>query len=79
MEGCDWDGGDLKNNQIVQCDVVEEQGGREGCEMVVVEGLTMMGLNERNGREDVMERYWRTVRELKRFGWRDVREFEARD
>ena len=47
--------------------------------MVVVEGLTMMGLNERNGREDVMESVWRTVRELKRFGWRDVREFETRD
>ena len=59
--------------------VVCEEGGMEGCEMVVVEGLTMMGLNERNGREDVMERDWRIVRELKMFGWRDVREFEARD
>ncbi len=58
--------------------VVCEEGGREGCEMVVVEGLTMMGLNERNGRGDVMERYLRTVRELKRLRWRDVREFEPR-
>ena len=32
VEGCDWDGDDLKNNQTVQCDVVEEQGGRDGCE-----------------------------------------------
>ena len=58
--------------------VVCEEGGMEGCEMVVVEFLTMMGLNQRNGRKNVMERYLRTVRELKRFGWRDVREFEAR-
>ena len=36
--------------------------------MVAFEGLKMMGLNERNGRGDVMERYWRNVRELKRFG-----------
>ena len=36
--------------------VVCEEGGREECEMVVVEALTMMGLNERNGREIVMER-----------------------
>ena len=27
MEECD-----LKNKQFIQCDVVEEQGGREGCE-----------------------------------------------
>ena len=59
--------------------VVCEEGGMEGCEMVAAEGLTMMGLNERNGRQDVMERVWRTVRELKRFGWRDVRELESRD
>ena len=58
--------------------VVCEEGGREGCEMVVVEGLTMMELSEGNGRGDVMERYWRSVRELKRFGLRDVREFEVR-
>ena len=32
VEGCDWDGGDLKNKQTVQCDVVEEQGGMEGYE-----------------------------------------------
>ena len=36
--------------------VVCKEERREGREMVVVEGLTMMGLNERNGREDVMER-----------------------
>ena len=65
--------------EVLKISVVCEEGEREGCEMVVVEGLTMMGLNERNGREDVMERDWRTVRELKRFGWRDVREFEPRD
>ena len=64
--------------KILKISVVCEEGWREGCEMVVVEGLTMMGLNERNGREDVMESVWRTVRELKRFGWRDVREFEPR-
>ena len=58
--------------------VVCEERWREGCEMVVVEVLTMMELNERNGREDVMERDLRTVRKLKRFGWRDVREFEPR-
>ena len=65
--------------EVLKISVVREEGGMEGCEMVVVDVLTMMGLNERNGKEDVMERYWRTVRELKRFGWRDVREFEARD
>ena len=63
---------------VLKISVVCEEGWREECEMVVVEVLTMMGLNVRNGREDVMERYWRTVRELKRFGWRDVREFESR-
>ena len=55
-----------------------EEGGMEGCEMVVFEILRMMELNERNGRGYVMERYLRTVRELKRFGGRDVREFEPR-
>ena len=68
--GCDGKG-------FEDCERVEEIW-REGCEMVVVERLTMMGLNERNGREDVMGSVWRTVRELKRFGWRDVREFESR-
>ena len=58
--------------------VVGEEGWMDGCEIVVVEVLRMMELNERNGREDVMERYLRTVRELKRSGWRDVREFEPR-
>ena len=32
MEGCDWDGGDLRNKQTLQCDVVEEQGGMKECE-----------------------------------------------
>ena len=32
VERCDCDGGDLKNEQTLQCDVVEEQGRREGCE-----------------------------------------------
>ena len=76
MRGMDgWDGVII---EMLKISVVCEEGGREGCEMVVVEVLKMMGLNERNGREDVMERYWRTVRESKRFGWRDVREFESR-
>ena len=65
--------------EILKISVVCEEGGMEGCEMVAVEGLTMMRLNERNGREDVMERDLRTVRKLKRFGWRDVSEFEPRN
>ena len=43
--------------ESLKISVVCEEGWREGCEMVVVEILTMMKLNERNGREDVMERY----------------------
>ena len=65
--------------EVLKISVVCEEGGMEGCEMVVVEGLTMMGLNERNRREDVIESVLRTVRELKRSGWRDVREFESRN
>ena len=65
--------------EVLKISVVCEEGRREGCEMVVFEVLTMMELNERNGREDVMERDLRTVRELKRFEWRDVSEFEPRN
>ena len=58
--------------------VVCEEGGMEGCEMVVVEGLTTMKLKSRNECEEVIERYCKALRELNRFGWRDVSEFEPR-
>ena len=34
--------------EILKISVVCEEGGMEGCEMVVEEGLTMMRLNETN-------------------------------
>ena len=46
-----WDEGmidGLLMMKELKISVVCEEGGMEGCEMVVVEILRMMGLNERN-------------------------------